>query len=117
MHFLIHLPRQMREFGPPRLAAVHRMEAKNFESKEHHFKNFRNITKSITNRQEHKMVSKRFDYNWSIKLNSLSKGTIAKEIKACKNLAFCEKYSFDQDLNELKECESILINGFNYKMW
>ena len=116
MHFLIHLPNQMKEFGPPRLAACHRMEAKNFESKEHNFKNFRNICKSVSYRQENKMVSKRFDYDWSVKENSLSKGTIVQGIKSSKNHDFCERYFFDLSTNDLKECDGILINGFNYKL-
>ena len=115
MHFLIHLPNQMKEFGPLRLHATHRFEAKNGLCKCHKFKNFRNICKSVSYRQELWMVSKRYDYGWSIKDNFLSRGIVARDVVATNDEELCNHYRFSIDNTSINKCSSILINGFNYK--
>ena len=71
MHFLIHLPNQMKEFGPLRLHSTIRFEAKNGLMKSQKFVNFKHIQKSISYRQEHWMLMNVCDEDFNLKKNVL----------------------------------------------
>ena len=120
MHFLRHFPKQLEEFGPLRLHSTQRFEAKNGLIKSYSYNNFINICKSTSYRQELWMVSRRLDYNWDLNDNFLSKGEDYKNLKThqIQDKGFSDKYNFDSSLksNHLRECESVKIIGFLYKL-
>ena len=66
------------------------------------------------------MVSRRLDYNWDLNDNFLSKGEDYKNLKThqIQDKGFSDKYNFDSSLksNHLRECESVKIIGFLYKL-
>ncbi len=64
------------------------------------------------------MVSKRLDYNWDLKENFLSKGEVYKNFNnnQIHDQGFCEKYHYDTSAESLKECDSVKILGFLYKL-
>ncbi len=119
MHFLCHFPKQMMEFGPLRLHSTFRFESKNGLVKSFNFNNFINICKSVANRQENWMVSKKLDSEWEKKENFLSsKGIIKKKLSF--NIIddeFRAKYHFELSTNNiLNDCFSISLKGFSYKI-
>ncbi len=112
-HFMSHFPNQMRLFGPLRLHATMRLESKNGLVKAHKFKNFVNISKSVSFRQEYWIESKRVDKEWKDKDNFLSKGIEIRNLIESSDCDFCEHYNFKVE-NNLYTAEQIKINGFTY---
>lgn len=57
MHFLLHLPDQMREFGPLRMHNVLRFEAKHGSFKEYRWRNFINLPLSMLEKHQLKLCN------------------------------------------------------------
>jgi len=119
MHYLCHFSKQLKEFGPLRLHSTFWFESKNGLIKSFKFDNFINICKSVANRQENWMVSKKLDSEWEKKENFLSLNGIIKTNLSLNVIddEFRAKYHFESsDKNILNECASISLRGFSYKI-
>jgi hypothetical protein len=83
--------------------------------KSHKFKNFINITKSVSIRQEKWVVSKREDQEWKDRDNFLSRGIEVTNLVESVDSDFCNRYQFVIE-NNLFTADQININGFVYSL-
>lgn len=109
MHTLLHFPDQMRNFGPLRLHSTFRFESKNGSLKNIKYKNFKNICKSVSYKEELLMLAKRFDSNCLIRDDVINKGIEFIGVSGFENDEVCPLSHKD-----LKICSEIKLNGFTY---
>ena len=115
MHFLTHLPQQMKNFGPLRQHACLRLEGKHRDIKTMKYKNFINICYSIAHRlQLHNLVNQ-YDSGFDEKTKYIKKKDII-----INHSYLCNKN--DENWINLKPnfelilCDEIIINGLIYKI-
>lgn len=116
-HFMRHLPSQILNYGPPRFHSSFRFEAKNGQLKNFKFKCFKNITKSISYRQELWMLSKKLDISFNDKESYFEKEI---EFKNAVRLEYNEEILLRNEYKNkntiLYSCDEAKVNGFLYKV-
>lgn len=72
-HFLRHFPLQMANYGPLRFHSTFKFEAKHRQLKSFKYKCFKNISNSVSFRQELWMLAKKLDFSWDNQESCLKK--------------------------------------------
>ena len=116
MHYLIHFPNQIKSFGAGRFQSAFRFEGKNGQLKFFNFRNFKNIVKSVSYRQEYWMVSKRYDLDWEMADNFLNKGDCVKLINNESDVDFFLYYEIPENDRVIDLCSYVKLSGFEYEI-
>lgn len=107
MHYCLHLPRQIIDFGLPRNHWCMRFEAKHSFFKSQSWKCFKNLPKSVSTRHQKYMCYKRTGVNGELSDSFLYNGDIVKEGK---EVVFSEKYpELLERLTEIVEIDPVEI--------
>ena len=111
MHYLTHLPQQLKDFGPLRHSSCFRFEAKNGLIKGMDFKSFKNLSFSITMHHQFWLSGQQHD--------SKSKKSIAYNHDIFRvDFQIDQSHKFWMDLEPkryINKLKYLKINGFQYK--
>lgn len=83
MHYLSHIPMQIRDFGPARCHSCMRLEGKHGECKDKKYRNFRAIHKSVTFQHQRRMCMQQVNSDGSPSHAYLSDDDIVKGGRTC----------------------------------
>jgi hypothetical protein len=108
MHYMIHLPKQLVEFGPLRHHSCFRFEAKHGQIKHYNYTNFKNIYKSVASRHQLWMANKQNNPNY---LHEKEDKIMIEEL-----FKDDEKWDILGSIKSLKKFRRFKKNGFIYEL-